>query len=738
MKPTYITQPEEAESQLPTIGLVLGAIETEYEGLYWKGVLDALKEQQTNALCFVSVPLVIEWHESIDKLLLNKLVPPSMIDERMINTAYVGQRALQQLINQLLLSKLMPPSMIDGLVINTAVMRSYVGEHQLQQFIEQFEAVPIVNAGIPFDQRTTLSVQNYAGMYALVEHLIVEHGLRHIACLRGPVGHQEAEERLAAYCDALDAHDIQFDEKLVITGNSFNELMGKSAMRQLLASEIPFDAVVAQSDGMALGALAILEENGYRVPQDVTVTGFNDMERMAFLELPLTTVHQPIREQARLSVELLLEEIHSGQVAPCVALPTQAIFRRSCGCNAQEDIAQYRQHIQILNERVTDIRLAEQNMRIFMTAPDWQTLAALLAERLPQLGIHRCYLNLFDEEAEPWQSRLVAGFDESGVVALPPDGLCFPSSLLLPPEIWSRIQRFQMMVLLLHARDELIGFALIEIGQKDGWVYETIRGQLSAIARTIKLARQVQGHSSHLEAVVQERTADLLQLLDERKEWAEVVVHDLRNPLSSIHLTASLVEKRLAGYPEEQAQERLRIISQTTRNMNAIISKLLEERHAYDELVNNQKFMLLPVIDTVLKQQQSSLQIKQIDIRSNIPAENFYVTADPDMVLQVLDNLLSNAIKFSPFRSTVTVSVKHKDNGVCVAVKDEGTGILPEDHDKMFTKFGKLSAKPTNGEASTGVGLYIAKKMIDAIGGQISAESDGADSGSTFKIWLPD
>ena len=103
---------------------------------------------------------------------------------------------------------------------------------------------------------------------------------------------------------------------------------------------------------------------------------------------------------------------------------------------------------------------------------------------------------------------------------------------------------------------------------------------------------------------------------------------------------------------------------------------------------------------------------------------------------RVLYNLISNAIKFSPFEKQIVVSVLDHQNNYEISVKDEGPGISKEDQEKLFNKFNKLKNKPTNNESSSGLGLYIVKKLLKNLHGKISVESD-LGSGTTFNLTIP-
>ena len=110
---------------------------------------------------------------------------------------------------------------------------------------------------------------------------------------------------------------------------------------------------------------------------------------------------------------------------------------------------------------------------------------------------------------------------------------------------------------------------------------------------------------------------------------------------------------------------------------------------------------------------------------------------DTDRIREAIDNLLSNAIKYSPIGGKISVTVSDGNDHTGISVTDEGAGLSPEDLGRLFGRFQRLSAKPTAGESSTGLGLSIVKRIIDMHGGEVTAKSAGHGEGSTFTITLP-
>jgi signal transduction histidine kinase len=104
--------------------------------------------------------------------------------------------------------------------------------------------------------------------------------------------------------------------------------------------------------------------------------------------------------------------------------------------------------------------------------------------------------------------------------------------------------------------------------------------------------------------------------------------------------------------------------------------------------------------------------------------------------VQVLDNLVSNAVKYSPAGTTIVISASQADGKVTVAVKDQGPGLSEEDQKKLFQKFTRLTARPTGGESSNGLGLSIVKRLAEAMNGNVGCHSV-LGQGATFFVQLP-
>jgi signal transduction histidine kinase len=149
-----------------------------------------------------------------------------------------------------------------------------------------------------------------------------------------------------------------------------------------------------------------------------------------------------------------------------------------------------------------------------------------------------------------------------------------------------------------------------------------------------------------------------------------------------------------------------------------------------------EEFDLKSFITEIIKGFDSTAKIKKIEIKFDYQCNAINIATDMNFLKRVLYNLISNAIKFSPFEKEIIISVIDTNKTFTISVKDQGPGISEEDQEKLFNKFNKLKNKPTNNESSSGLGLYIVKKLLKNLHGEIEVISEIGE-GTTFKLTIP-
>jgi hypothetical protein len=192
-----------------------------------------------------------------------------------------------------------------------------------------------VSVGAPLSEVPSITVDNGVGVARLVEHLIQTHGARNIACIRGPKANAEVEARVAAYANALQKHGIPVVERWIVEGN-FTSESGRSAVAQL--ARLPgfkltdLDAIVANNDSMAIGAMTELSARGVSVPEQVAVVGFDDLADAQLVQPPLASVAQPLEKIGQQAARAILSYVRHGGAPAGETLDTEVVLRRSCGC----------------------------------------------------------------------------------------------------------------------------------------------------------------------------------------------------------------------------------------------------------------------------------------------------------------------------------------------------------------------------------------------------------------------
>lgn len=182
----------------------------------------------------------------------------------------------------------------------------------------------------------SVTVENVQITVQLIEHLIKVHGKKRILFLRGPSDQEDSAWREMGYRSALQANGIPIDEDLILNGE-FERDITYQVMNNFLGKEsrVAFDAVFTGDDDAAIGALKSLHEHGICIPEDVSVVGFDDLGFAPFLNPPLTTVRAPTERVGRIATERLFSLMDNNPSDEVTILPTEIIYRRSCGCEAR-------------------------------------------------------------------------------------------------------------------------------------------------------------------------------------------------------------------------------------------------------------------------------------------------------------------------------------------------------------------------------------------------------------------
>ena len=247
-----------------------------------------------------------------------------------------------------------------------------------------------------------------------------------------------------------------------------------------------------------------------------------------------------------------------------------------------------------------------------------------------------------------------------------------------------------------------------------------------------------------LERLVRERTAELEDQMavardanDFKSRLLDLAAHDLKSPLISIRGFAQLLRDEVRA--SDAGREALEAIQRLAHSMLSLINELLDAstiEQGRIQLVRRHVDLSTLASSVVGLLKVTTDRKHQRLVFVPAPPGACMVDVDIGRVQTCIENLITNALKFSPSGSSVEVRVERLDVWARVSVRDDGPGLTEDDRRKIFGRFQKLSARPTGGEASTGLGLSIVKQIVELHGGRVTVESLPG-GGSTFSLDLP-
>ena len=316
-------------------------------------------------------------------------------------------------------------------------------------------------------------------------------------------------------------------------------------------------------------------------------------------------------------------------------------------------------------------------------------------------------------------------------------------------------QRSVLYIRTLSGREVVVVLeAARHLSDTDRALVEIFCSRLSIAFDNVILYEQLHRANTRLEERVAARTQDLTTANRRlAAQWARLrqantfkseilgtVAHDLKNPLGVILGRTEILKEMIAGGValDDNVQAQIAHIRDAANRLTEMVDDLVSDAMA-DAL--NITIRHEPVDIAVLVQEVAEanrpLATRKAQTITVAAAPNQAAMCDSDRIREAIDNLVSNAVKYSPIGGAIELLVAPDAGGITVQVRDQGAGLSPEDISRLFGRFQRLSAKPTAGETSTGLGLSIVKRIVDLHGGRITVESAGPGQGATFKMTLP-
>jgi signal transduction histidine kinase len=222
-----------------------------------------------------------------------------------------------------------------------------------------------------------------------------------------------------------------------------------------------------------------------------------------------------------------------------------------------------------------------------------------------------------------------------------------------------------------------------------------------------------------------------------RNEFLAVLSHELRNPLAAIPFAIELLRPVVAHSLESTSA--LEVIDRQTQEITKLVDDLMDlARLSLNRLeLNSQRLDLTEVLRALVKATQPQVEAAGQSLAVTLSADPIFVDGDPTRLKQVITNILQNAIKYNNRHGQIWLDFAREDREAVIKVKDTGVGISAAVLDHIFEIFAQVKPRTTRPQAGLGVGLGVAKRLVDLHHGHITAWSDGPGKGSQFEIRLP-
>ncbi len=289
-----------------TIGLMIGSTSDPYQATIWNGISEQANKSDVNLITFCGDSLDMSNPFSIQKVEIFKLASEKNIDVA---------------------------------IILTGALLCYTSINELQSMFKDLFKIPVISLGVPIPVCPSITVDNRSGMKGIVEHIVLHHNKRKIAYIGGPQTNEEAQVRLSVVQEVLTTHNIPFFENQIYHGH-FIPKDGEKGIEEFIdIRNIDFDALICANDDAAIRACKELQKRGFAIPEDVIISGFDDIEECVSNVPSISTVKQPLYELGVRAVALALD-ITKKNVPLKQEIPTSIVLRHSCGCLVNNSLSE--------------------------------------------------------------------------------------------------------------------------------------------------------------------------------------------------------------------------------------------------------------------------------------------------------------------------------------------------------------------------------------------------------------
>jgi signal transduction histidine kinase len=329
-----------------------------------------------------------------------------------------------------------------------------------------------------------------------------------------------------------------------------------------------------------------------------------------------------------------------------------------------------------------------------------------------------------------YEERIPLGKGVTGTVGLTgrplivPDVTSHPNYIVADPEMRSE------MAVPMRIGEELIGVLDVESRRPEAFD-EASLGVLTRLADQIALV----AHSNRLLSQQRETMRRLKELDEMKSDFIAITSHELRTPITAIRGFVNTLQRNQDRLGGDQVASFMQVIDRQSARLARLVEDLLfvSRIEAGTVTFDTQQVNLSGFLEETAESLGPDGRAR---VRVDVQPEGGTARTDPHRLDQIMRNLIENALKFSPPETTVHVEAVVRDDWFQLSVTDRGVGIPPEDLPRIFDRFHQVGRVMTREREGAGLGLYITKRLVEAMGGTISVTSVSGQ-GSTFRIWLP-
>ncbi len=273
---------------------------------------------------------------------------------------------------------LVPYENFDGFIICHDTFQNQKAVEQVFEYIRQRTKVPVITLRRQRDDYPCVLADNRGGIKKIVQHFVDHHGFQRIAIMSGPKDHPDAIQRLEDYKEGLESRGLSYDERMVFYGNFWRDYAKEAARYFVMEQKERPQAIVCSNDYMAIALCNELINMGIVVPDDIAISGFDDLWEASTNMPPITTVTMPVEKMSEMAFQALDRMMNGEEVEKVQTVMTEPVIRNSCGCKEMDMGTMLRKRVRQTKEQEKILNMVQNNTYMFVEMSEVNTAEELV------------------------------------------------------------------------------------------------------------------------------------------------------------------------------------------------------------------------------------------------------------------------------------------------------------------------------------------------------------------------